>query len=72
MHVKKGDNVLVITGGSKGKTGKVSKVFPLENKVLVEGVNVRKVFVRSKKQTNKKELAEKAFPIHISNVKKTK
>lgn len=71
MSIKKGDNVLVITGSSKGKTGKVSRVLPMLDKVIVEGVNIRKVAVRSKK-SDKKELVEKAYPIHISNVKLVK
>ncbi len=71
MHVKKGDTVSVITGSSKGKTGKVLRVFPARDLVLVEGVNIKKVAVRSKK-TSKKELVEKAYPIHISNVKLAK
>ena len=40
MTVKKGDNVVVITGKDKGKTGKVLEVFPKDNKVLVDGVNI--------------------------------
>jgi large subunit ribosomal protein L24 len=40
MHVKNGDTVIVISGKDKGKKGKVLKVFPKENKVIVEGVNM--------------------------------
>ncbi len=71
MRIRKGDNVLVITGSNKGKTGKVARVFPTRDLVLVEGINLKKTFVRSKKNS-KKEMVEKAFPMHISNVKKAK
>jgi large subunit ribosomal protein L24 len=40
MHVKSGDTVVVISGKDKGKTGKVMKVMPKENRVIVEGVNM--------------------------------
>jgi large subunit ribosomal protein L24 len=40
MHVKNGDTVVVISGKDKGKTGKVMKVMPKENRVIVEGVNM--------------------------------
>ena len=70
MHVKKNDNVTVLTGKDKGKTGKILKAFPREDKVLVEGVNIKKVHKRAKKSGGKGEIIEKAFPIHVSNVKK--
>lgn len=40
MHVKSGDTVIVISGKDKGKTGKILKIFPKENKVIVEGINM--------------------------------
>jgi len=42
MKIKKNDNVIVISGNYKGKTGKVLKVFKSEDRVIVEGVNLRK------------------------------
>jgi len=72
MHVKKGDNVIVLTGKDKGKSGKILRALPSENKVLVEGVNVKKVHERSKKSSGKGGILEKAFPIHVSNVKLAK
>jgi large subunit ribosomal protein L24 len=42
MKIKKGDTVVVISGDDKGKTGKVTKVIPAENRVMVEGVNLAK------------------------------
>ncbi len=67
MKIKKGDNVKVITGGSKGKTGKVMFVLRDENKVVVEGVNIRKVH---KKKTAGKpgQIVEIPGKIDASNV----
>lgn len=69
MHVKKNDNVIVIAGKDKGKSGKILRAFPKENRVLVEGLNLKKVHERSKKKEGKRGVIEKAFPIHVSNVK---
>ena len=71
MHVKKNDNVIVITGKDKGKTGKILRAFPREDMVLVEGVNQKKVHERAKKREGKGVIIEKNFPIHVSNVKLT-
>lgn len=69
MHVKKGDNVVVLAGKDKGKVGKILRAFPKEDAVLVEGVNVKKVHERAKKTGAKGAVIEKNFPIHVSNVK---
>lgn len=69
MKIKKGDNVIVLTGKDKGTIGKIARAFPREDKVLVEGVNIKKVHQKSKKGKGKGEIIEKAFPIHVSNVK---
>ena len=67
MKIKKGDNVQIISGKDKGKTGKVIKVFIEENRVLVEGVNMRKKHKRSKRQDKKGEIVNLPVPIHVSN-----
>ncbi len=69
MHVKKGDNVIVLSGKDKGKTGKILRAFPKLNQVLVEGINKKKVHERPKKSGTKGTIIEKSFPIHGSNVK---
>lgn len=66
--VKKGDTVLVITGKDKGKTGKVLDVFPKDNKVLVDGVNIVTKHKKARKQNEKSEIVKKTAPINISNV----
>ena len=71
MKVKKGDNVIVITGKDKGKSGKILRAFPKLSQVLVEGVNAKKVHERSRKKGGKGTMVEKNFPIHVSNVKKS-
>ena len=50
MRIKKGDNVSVLSGNDKGKTGEVLEVIPKVNKVIVKGVNVRKKHVKARKQ----------------------
>lgn len=69
MHVKRGNNVIVLAGKDKGKTGKILKAFPKEDRVLVDGVNFKKVHEKSKKRGSKGQVIEKNFPIHVSNVK---
>ena len=68
--IKKGDTVKVLAGDDKGKTGKVLNVFKADNKVLVEGVNMKKKTVKAKTENGKGQIVEKANPIHISNVVK--
>ena len=69
MHIKKGDKVIVISGVDKGKTGKVLKALPRVHKVVVAGVNVRKVHKRPKKSGQKGQIIEKSMPIDVSNVR---
>ncbi|HEY4499325.1 MAG TPA: 50S ribosomal protein L24 [Candidatus Paceibacterota bacterium] len=67
MNIKKGDNVIVISGTEKGKTGKVLKAFPAHNTVLIEGVNVRKKHQKPRRTDQKGQIVDKTFPIHVSN-----
>ncbi|NTV98822.1 MAG: 50S ribosomal protein L24 [Chlorobiaceae bacterium] len=71
MHVKKNDNVLVISGNDKGKSGKILKVFPQKSRVIVEGVNIRKRHMRPTQSRPQGAIIEREFPIHASNVKKS-
>jgi large subunit ribosomal protein L24 len=70
MKIKKGDSVIVISGSNKGKKGKVLKSLPAMNKVVVEGVNMRKKAHKSKKKGDPSQILEMAMPIHVSNVRK--
>ena len=71
MKIKKGDNVKVITGKDKGKSGKIVRVLVKENKVIVEGLNMMKKHQRPRKSGEKGSMINMAMPIHASNVKKT-
>ncbi len=68
VHVRTGDTVMVIAGKDKGKTGKVIRVIPAENRVVVEGVNIVKRHTRPTPQVMQGGIQEKAAPIHASNV----
>jgi large subunit ribosomal protein L24 len=69
MKIKKGDQVLIISGKDKGRKGKVIKAFPKEERVSVEGINIRKKHVRPKKSGEKGQIIQTPAPLHISNVK---
>ena len=69
-HVKPGDEVEVISGNHKGKTGKVLEVWPEKDQVVVEGVRPIKKAIRKSEQHPNGGIIEKDGPIHISNVKK--
>ncbi|MBB6679228.1 50S ribosomal protein L24 [Cohnella lubricantis] len=68
MHVKKDDNVIVITGKDKGKKGRVIAAYPRENRVLVEGVNMVKKHTRPNANNPQGGIIEQEAPIHASNV----
>ncbi len=68
MRIKKGDKVKVITGAYKGTIGEVTKAFPKEDKVIVEGVNMVKKHLRPTQQNPEGGIVEKEAKIHVSNV----
>jgi large subunit ribosomal protein L24 len=68
LRIKTGDTVKVIAGKDRGKTGKISQTFPLVNRVVVEGVNVCKRHMRTRKHGEKGQVLEFFMPIHASNV----
>ncbi len=67
MKIKKNDMVQIIAGKDKGKTGKVLSTFPKLERVLVEGVNIKKKCQKPKKSGQKGQIIEKTFPIDVSN-----
>lgn len=69
FHVKKGDNVEVISGNFKGSSGKVLEVRARKQQVLVEGVRIIKKHLRKSQDNPEGKIAEREGPIHISNVK---
>jgi large subunit ribosomal protein L24 len=68
-HVKKGDEVEVISGNFRGSSGKILAVFPGKQRVLVEGVRIIKKHLRKSQDNPSGKIAEREGPIHISNVK---
>jgi large subunit ribosomal protein L24 len=68
-HVKKGDNVEVISGNFRGSRGKILQVLPKKNRVLIEGVRLIKKHLRKSQDNPSGSIAEREGPIHISNVK---
>ncbi|MGI4752143.1 MAG: 50S ribosomal protein L24 [Janthinobacterium lividum] len=67
LKVKKGDEVIVITGKYKGKKGKILKVFPEQNKIVVLGINLVKKHTKPT-QVSEGGIITKELPIDISNV----
>jgi len=69
MKLKKGDQVVVIAGKDKGKTGSITKVSPATNRVVVAGINMMKKATKPDQQTGEGGgILEKEAPIHASNV----
>jgi len=68
MKIRRGDEVLVLTGRDQGETGKVRRAFPRENRVLVEGVNMVKRHMKPRGRTSQAGIITREAPIHVSNV----
>jgi large subunit ribosomal protein L24 len=68
FSLKKNDLVMVISGKERGKSGRILKVFPRKNRVLIEKINFIKRHTRASGQTKQGGIVEKEAPIHISNV----
>jgi large subunit ribosomal protein L24 len=66
-NIRKGDKVVVISGSDKGKKGSVLKVFPKDDRALVQGVNMVK---RHQRQTQRQQagIVTKEAPVHLSNI----
>lgn len=67
MKIKKGDNVIVLSGNDKGKTGEVIEVIPKTEKIKVKGVNIRKKHVKAA-PNREGGIVSAEFPIHSSVV----
>ncbi len=68
MKIKQGDSVIITTGKDRGKSGKVLRVFPKADRVLVEGIGTVKKHQRSGRRGQAGQIIERPTPIHISNV----
>jgi large subunit ribosomal protein L24 len=69
MQIKKNDTVLVMAGKEKGKRGRVIAVYPRENRVLIEKLNMIKRHTRPNQQLRQGGIVEKESPISAANVK---
>ena len=67
MKIKKGDTVLIISGKDKGKKGKVIEALPKEEKIVVEGLNMRKKHTKAKRQGEKGQIVSLPAPLSVSN-----
>jgi|SRR3990167_4967861 len=67
MKIHKGDTIKIIIGKDSGKTGKVLKVIPKKDKILIEGLNLFKKHVRPKKTGEKGQTILVPRPINVSN-----
>jgi large subunit ribosomal protein L24 len=67
LKIKKGDNVVVISGRDKGRTGEVLRVFPTERRVVVQGVNVARRHTKPR-MGEPGGIVEKELALHVSNV----
>ena len=69
FHIKKNDQVVVITGENKGSQGKVLEVYRKKDRALVEGVNMIKRHTKPSTEHPDGGIIEKEAPIHVSNLK---
>jgi large subunit ribosomal protein L24 len=67
-HVKKGDSVIITAGNDAGKVGEVLRVITSDDRVVVQGVNIRTRHLKPTQQNPQGGLLRKEMPIHISNV----
>ena len=70
LHVKKGDEVVVLAGKEKGKRGKIIAVNPKSSRVIVEGLQMIKRHTRKSQERPQGAIVEREGTIHISNVMK--
>jgi len=68
LHVKKGDNVLVIAGNYRGQHGRILKIIPDKQKAIVEGINMVSKHTKPNAKNTKGGIIKKESPVHISNL----
>jgi large subunit ribosomal protein L24 len=68
MKLRKGDTVRVITGKNKGREGVVERVFPSQEKVIINGVNTAAKHAKARRANDKAGIIDRDMPIHASNV----
>ncbi len=68
LHIRKGDEVIVLAGKNKGQKGKVLKVFVKEEKAIVDGVNMVSKSMKPSAKNPQGGIVKQEAPIHISNI----
>ncbi|NTV44625.1 MAG: 50S ribosomal protein L24 [Candidatus Yonathbacteria bacterium] len=68
MKIKKGDTVIVLTGKDKGREGKVAEIFSLTDRIVIDGVNMRKRHQKATRSNTPGQIVSYAAPMHVSNV----
>lgn len=68
LHVRKGDNVIVIAGNSKGKTGIISQVITEKSRAIIEGVNLQTKHIKPTASTPQGSIEKREGSVHISNI----
>ena len=68
LRIKKGDTVQVIAGKDKGKTGEVLRTLPYENRVVVQGINIRTRHVKPTQEGETGRIVSEEASLHVSNV----
>ncbi|KKU78161.1 MAG: 50S ribosomal protein L24 [Parcubacteria group bacterium GW2011_GWA2_47_7] len=68
MHIKKGDQVVILSGDEKGKKGKVAHVMPRKGTAVVEGLNLKKKHQRSRSEGKKGQVIEVSMPLRVSKL----
>lgn len=68
MKLRKGDQVMVLTGKDKGKTGRIEAVLPDRDRVVITGVNLMKKAIKASGKTKQAGIVDFPAPLHVSNV----
>ncbi|MBW8049464.1 MAG: 50S ribosomal protein L24 [Cytophagales bacterium] len=68
LYIKKDDNVKIIAGNNKGKTGRVLKMFPAQRQAIIEGISMVSAHMKKSENNPVGKIVKKEMPIHISNI----
>tara|TARA_Y100001968_G_C18818348_1_gene463443 strand:- start:180 stop:536 length:357 start_codon:yes stop_codon:yes gene_type:complete len=68
MRIRKGDTVQIINGKEKGKTGEVLKTLPIQNRVVVQGINLRTRHLKPTQEGESGRIVTEEASLHASNV----
>jgi large subunit ribosomal protein L24 len=68
MKLKKGDNVMIMSGKDRKQSGKILRTYPQQERIVIDGLNMRKRHIRPRKQGQKGEIIQLPSPMNVSNV----